>query len=108
MLEALVGVFERFFVDGFEVGEVALVVERFAELDSMKIKMRPGEGGDRGGGRSTSCAMSWTCLRSSHASSWPGGGVSAIRDTAPSQEASQKGQMRKLEEVCEKVGGRSR
>lgn len=34
--------------------------------------------------------------------------MSTIRDTAPSQEASQKGQMRKLEEVREKVGGRSR
>ena len=30
--EALVGVFEGFFVDGFEVGEVALVEERLAEL----------------------------------------------------------------------------
>ena len=30
--ESLVGVFEGFFVDGFEVGEVALVVEGFSEL----------------------------------------------------------------------------
>lgn len=30
--EALVGVLQGFFVDGFEVGEVALVVEGFAEL----------------------------------------------------------------------------
>ena len=30
--EALEGVFEGFFVDGFEVAEVALVVERLAEL----------------------------------------------------------------------------
>jgi len=50
VFEALVGVFERFFVDGFEVGEVALVVERFAELDSMKVKMVPREGGNREGG----------------------------------------------------------
>jgi hypothetical protein len=32
LCETVVRVFEGFFVDGFEVGEVALVVESFAEL----------------------------------------------------------------------------
>jgi hypothetical protein len=37
VFEAGPGVFERFFVDSFEVGEVALVVECFAELGRVSI-----------------------------------------------------------------------
>ena len=41
--EELEGVFEGFFVDGFEVGEVALVVERLSELSCFWLAVSVGE-----------------------------------------------------------------
>lgn len=54
--EALVRVFEGFLVDGFEVGEVALVVEGFAELEAGKGMLRGVDGMGWGWGTYELCA----------------------------------------------------
>lgn len=60
-LEALVRVFESFFVNGLEVGEVALVIEGLAQLDGWENQLVMDTGQDSCEGRGVDIPAGHCC-----------------------------------------------